>query len=46
MMIANEIEELRKAKRGDTDAFRALFDAHHEAVYRFAYRLTNSVHVA
>jgi len=46
MTIEDEIAAVRKATRGDTAAFRALFEAHHEAVFRFAYRLTNSVHVA
>jgi RNA polymerase sigma-70 factor (ECF subfamily) len=32
---------LKLAAAGETDAFRALFNAHHEAVFRVAYRLTN-----
>ena len=46
MTIEDEIAAVRKATRGDMASFCALFGAHHEAVFRFAYRLTNSVHVA
>ena len=46
MTTADENAAVQRAMRGDTDAFRVLFEAHHEAVFRFAYRLTNSVHVA
>jgi RNA polymerase sigma-70 factor (ECF subfamily) len=46
MTIAEEITAVRKLASGDADAFHALFEAHHEAVFRFVYRLTNSVHVA
>ena len=46
MTTTDEMAAVRKAMRGDADAFRMLFEAHHEAVFRFAYRLTSSVHVA
>jgi RNA polymerase sigma-70 factor, ECF subfamily len=32
---------LNRAAAGETEAFRILFDAHHEAVFRVACRLTN-----
>lgn len=31
---------------GDAEAFRQLFEAHHAAMFRFAYRLTNSIDAA
>src|SRR5262245_44065056 len=46
MNNADESTAVKKAVRGDIEAFRMLFEAHHEAVFRFAYSLTNSVHVA
>lgn len=33
---------LGAARKGETDAFLALFDAHHRPLFRFAYRLTGS----
>src|SRR5689334_6464602 len=46
MNNADEIAAIGNATRGDTEAFGMLFQAHHEAVFCFAYGLTNSVHVA
>src|SRR5689334_16519985 len=46
MNSVDEIAALGKAARGDTEAFRALFETHHQAVFCFAYGLTHSVHVA
>jgi RNA polymerase sigma-70 factor (ECF subfamily) len=37
---------LRRAAHGETEAFRKLFEAHHAAMFRFAYRLTGSVDAA
>jgi len=41
----DEIEQrlIRKARRGDQGAFTLLFQEHHLALFRFAYRLTGSV---
>ena len=33
---------LAKAAKGDTEAFHELFEAHHRAMFRFAYRLTSA----
>ncbi len=41
-----EARLLARAARGETEAFRKLFEAHHAAMFRFAYRLTNSVDAA
>ena len=32
--------------KGDTEAFRRLFEAHHRAMFRFAYRLTGAADIA
>jgi RNA polymerase sigma-70 factor, ECF subfamily len=37
---------LARAVGGETEAFRILFETHHAAMYRFAYRLTSAVDVA
>jgi RNA polymerase sigma-70 factor (ECF subfamily) len=41
-----EAELVTRAARGDTEAFRKLFETHHAAIFRFAYRLTNAVDAA
>jgi RNA polymerase sigma-70 factor (ECF subfamily) len=38
----NEQGLLARAAAGDEGAFRTLFDSHHGALFRFAYRLTGS----
>jgi RNA polymerase sigma-70 factor, ECF subfamily len=40
------LEEERLLARGDTEAFRELFEAHYRAIFRFAYRLTGATDVA
>ena len=37
---------LARAASGDAEAFRKLFDGHHAAMFRFAYRLTGAVDAA
>jgi RNA polymerase sigma-70 factor (ECF subfamily) len=37
---------LARAANGDADAFRKLFEAHHKAMFRFAYRLTSALDAA
>jgi len=46
--MASEKENglLARAASGDTEAFRLLFETHHAAMYRFAYRLTSTVDAA
>lgn len=46
MEAENESGLLARAAHGDTEAFRELFETHHGAIFRFAYRLTGSVDVA
>jgi len=46
MAGADEFILLERAAAGETEAFRALFEVHHEAVFRVAYRLTNEREVA
>ena len=41
MASADEFVLLDRAARGETEAFRLLFEAHHGAVFRVAFRLTN-----
>ena len=41
-----EAEVLERARRGDADAERALFDAHVDRVYRLAYRMTGDEEAA
>ena len=41
-----EAELVTRAARGETEAFRKLFETHHAAMFRFAYRLTNAVDAA
>src|SRR5260370_36928509 len=41
-----EAELVKRAARGETEAFRKLFETHHAAMFRFAYRLTTTVDVA
>ena len=41
MASADEFILLKRAAGGEAEAFRTLFEAHHEAVFRVAYRLTN-----
>jgi len=38
----NELADIRLAQQGDRSAFRALYDAHRERVYRLAFRYTRS----
>jgi RNA polymerase sigma-70 factor (ECF subfamily) len=42
----HEIGLFARAANGETDAFRELFEAHHAAMFRLAYRLTSSVDAA
>ncbi len=42
----NDAVLLAQAAEGEAEAFRKLFEAHHAAMFRFAYRLTNAVDVA
>jgi RNA polymerase sigma-70 factor (ECF subfamily) len=37
---------LARAAKGETEAFRRLYEAHHAALFRFAYRLTSAVDVS
>ena len=46
MLGDNDQKLVALAAAGDTGAFRRLFDEHHEALFRFAYRLTGSVDAA
>ena len=41
-----EAELVTRAARGESEAFRALFETHHSAMFRFAYRLTGAVDAA
>jgi RNA polymerase sigma-70 factor (ECF subfamily) len=41
-----EAELVMRAARGETEAFRKLFEAHHAAMFRFAYRLTSALDAA
>ena len=46
-MLGNqEQRQVARAAAGDERAFRGLFDQHHEALFRFAYRLTGSTDAA
>jgi DNA-directed RNA polymerase specialized sigma24 family protein len=38
-----EAELVMRAARGETEAFRKVFEAHHAAMFRFAYRLTSAL---
>jgi RNA polymerase sigma-70 factor (ECF subfamily) len=42
----HETELLVRAASGETEAFRKIFETHHAAMFRFAYRLTGVVDVA
>jgi RNA polymerase sigma-70 factor (ECF subfamily) len=46
MAVEPESRLLTRAANGETDAFRELFEAHHAAMFRFAYRLTGTVDAA
>lgn len=46
MTSGDESALLRRAAAGDTEAFRMLFEVHHEAVFRLAYRLTSVLETA
>jgi RNA polymerase sigma-70 factor, ECF subfamily len=37
---------LARAAKGETEAFLRLYEAHHAALFRFAYRLTSAVDIA
>jgi RNA polymerase sigma-70 factor (ECF subfamily) len=41
-----ETRLLKRATEGESEAFRALFEAHRDAVFRLAYRLTGALDVA
>src|SRR5574341_534898 len=41
-----QIELIRRAARGDSEAFAALYDAHSEAIYNYALWLCNDPHLA
>ncbi len=42
----DETALLARAAEGHTEAFRKLYEVHHAALFRFAYRLTSAVDVA
>jgi RNA polymerase sigma factor (sigma-70 family) len=46
MASDQETKLLTRAAEGETEAFRVLFEAHHDAVFRLAYRLTGALDVA
>jgi RNA polymerase sigma-70 factor (ECF subfamily) len=46
MAYEREAGLLRRAANGETEAFRELFEAHHAAMFRMAYRLTSAVDAA
>jgi RNA polymerase sigma factor (sigma-70 family) len=46
MLGNHEQRQVARAAAGDEGAFRNLFDQHHEALFRFAYRLTGSTDAA
>ena len=46
MKGADEARVLTRAAKGDTEAFQELFEAHHAAIFRFAYRLASAGDVA
>jgi len=46
MLGNHEQRQIARAAAGDERAFRSLFDQHHEALFRFAYRLTGSTDAA
>jgi RNA polymerase sigma-70 factor (ECF subfamily) len=46
MAVEPENGLLARAANGEKDAFRQLFEAHHAAMFRFAYRLTGAVDAA
>jgi RNA polymerase sigma-70 factor, ECF subfamily len=46
MQTDDGAELLGQAAKGNTDAFLKLFEAHYQAIYRFAYRLTNAAEIA
>jgi RNA polymerase sigma-70 factor (ECF subfamily) len=46
MLGNNEQHLVARAAAGDESAFRKLFDQHHAALFRFAYRLTSSLDAA
>jgi RNA polymerase sigma-70 factor (ECF subfamily) len=46
MTSTDESILLERAASGDAEAFRLLFEMHHEAVFRVAYRLTNERAIA
>jgi RNA polymerase sigma-70 factor (ECF subfamily) len=37
---------LARAANGETEAFQRLYEAHHAALFRFAYRLTGTIDIA
>jgi RNA polymerase sigma factor (sigma-70 family) len=41
MVSADELLLVKRAIAGETEAFRALFEAHHKEVFRVAYHLTS-----
>lgn len=38
----NDLDDIRLAQQGHREAFRALYDAHRERIYRLAFRYTRS----
>jgi RNA polymerase sigma factor (sigma-70 family) len=46
MASDDEFILLERSATGETEAFRILFEAHHEAVFRVAFRLTNEREIA
>ncbi|MBV9302738.1 MAG: RNA polymerase sigma factor [Acidobacteriaceae bacterium] len=46
MESEDEARLLGRAAKGDTEAFRKIFEDHHLAMFRFAYRLAGAVDIA
>ncbi|MBV9613635.1 MAG: RNA polymerase sigma factor [Acidobacteriaceae bacterium] len=46
MQERDETRLLARARKGETEAFRKLYEAHHAGLFRFAYRLTSTVEIA
>lgn len=45
-MKSNELDLVRKAQRGDADAFAAIFDQHYPAIYRYCFYRLGDVKLA
>jgi RNA polymerase sigma-70 factor, ECF subfamily len=44
--LADQRALIERARRGDASAYRALYDAHVEQIYRLTYRMTGLEHLA